>query len=296
MNRVEEVDLDDAVRMQGSPYSGNQYSGGAGERDYGHGGYSGSNYDNEVRPMPTRGGLKNSGFLDRFERGPDPNQRSYRPAPQSNYQQNYSYQQNRNATSPSRGYQQPQKQQYGGGGGGGVIEEDRDDGQIREKRDEYHEKVLTMEKCHGKCGSYTHEDGTHYIGDFNEEGIKCGMGHMELCNGAIYDGQFQKGLPNGVGVMKFTDGSKYEGEFMQGWFHGHGAFYTIDKMRFEGEFRGGRIWGNGLITYPDETPGIEGYFQDARFARERPCKDTVKKAKKIAKHAVNLYRATNWET
>ena len=47
------------------------------------------------------------------------------------------------------------------------------------------------------------------------QGIKCGMGHMELCNGAIYDGQFQKGLPNGVGVMKFTDGSKYEGEFMQ---------------------------------------------------------------------------------
>ena len=53
----------------------------------------------------------------------------------------------------------------------------------------------------------------------------------------------------------------------QGWFHGHGAFYTIDKMRFEGEFRGGRIWGNGLITYPDETPGIEGYFQDARWDR-----------------------------
>ena len=50
MNRVEEVDLDDAVRMQGSPYSGNQYSGGGGgERDYGHGGYSGANYDNEVK-------------------------------------------------------------------------------------------------------------------------------------------------------------------------------------------------------------------------------------------------------
>ena len=41
------------------------------------------------------------------------------------------------------------------------------------------------------------------------------MGHMELCNGAVYDGQFQKGLPNGVGIMKFPDGSKYEGEFMQ---------------------------------------------------------------------------------
>ena len=38
------------------------------------------------------------------------------------------------------------------------------------------------------------------------------------------------------------------------------------------------------------------FFTIHRFARERPCKDTVKKAKKIAKHAVNLYRATNWET
>ena len=66
-------------------------------------------------------------------------------------------------------------------------------------------------------------------------------------------------------------------------------------MKFEGEFRGGRIWGNGLLSYPDETPGIEGYFQDQRFARERACKDTVKKARKIAKHAKKLYHSTNWE-
>lgn len=42
--------------------------------------------------------------------------------------------------------------------------------------------------------------------------IRSGMGHLELPNGATYDGQFLKGLPNGVGVMRFTDSSRYEGK------------------------------------------------------------------------------------
>ena len=45
--------------------------------------------------------------------------------------------------------------------------------------------------------------------------IRCGMGHLELPNGATYDGQFMKGLPNGVGVMRFTDSSRYEGKLTQ---------------------------------------------------------------------------------
>ena len=40
------------------------------------------------------------------------------------------------------------------------------------------------------------------------------MGHLELPNGATYDGQFMKGLPNGVGVMRFTDSSRYEGKLL----------------------------------------------------------------------------------
>ena len=95
-------------------------------------------------------------------------------------------------------------------------------------------RVVTLKKRHGKCGSYTHNDGSHYIGDFDENGVKCGLGHMEAPNGAIYDGQFHKGLPNGVGIMRFPDSSKYEGEFMQGWFHGHGVYCTVGGMKFEG--------------------------------------------------------------
>lgn len=51
---------------------------------------------------------------------------------------------------------------------------------------------MTLKKRHGKCGSYTHNDGSLFIGDFDENGVKSGMGHLELPNGATYDGQFQK--------------------------------------------------------------------------------------------------------
>ena len=96
------------------------------------------------------------------------------------------------------------------------------------------QKVLTIRKTPSKCGSYTFNDGSRYIGDFDENGIKCGKGHLETPNGATFEGQFNKGLPNGLGVMKFPDGSKYEGEFMQGWFHGHGMFISGDGSKFEG--------------------------------------------------------------
>ena len=95
-------------------------------------------------------------------------------------------------------------------------------------------QVLTLKKPLAKCGMYTYNDGSKYIGDFDETGVKSGKGHMEAPNGATFEGQFHKGLPNGLGVMRFPDSSRYEGEFMQGWFHGHGMFTTLDGTKFEG--------------------------------------------------------------
>ena len=57
---------------------------------------------------------------------------------------------------------------------------------------------------------YTYDNGSRYIGDFDENGIKNGKGHIEASNGATYEGQFQKGLPNSLGVMRFPDSSRYE--------------------------------------------------------------------------------------
>ncbi|XP_058789785.1 MORN repeat-containing protein 4-like isoform X2 [Phymastichus coffea] len=106
-----------------------------------------------------------------------------------------------------------------------------------------------------KLGTYKYEDGTRYIGEWNNKGLKNGAGSLILPEGTRYDGSFQNGLCSGLGIFLFPDGAKYEGEFMQGWFHGHGVFWRSDGMKFEGEFRGGRIWGLGKITY-NTSPDI----------------------------------------
>ena len=66
-------------------------------------------------------------------------------------------------------------------------------------------QVVTLKKRHGKCGSYTHNDGSLFIGDFDENGVKSGMGHLELPNGATYDGQFQKVTAGKANALCFDD-------------------------------------------------------------------------------------------
>jgi hypothetical protein len=61
-----------------------------------------------------------------------------------------------------------------------------------------------------KTGAYHYEDGTRYVGDWNQRGQKHGMGHLSLPDGTRYDGAFQNGLCAGLGVMCFSDGAKYE--------------------------------------------------------------------------------------
>merc|ERR1711874_579016 len=153
-------------------------------------------------------------------------------------------------------------------------------------------KNLTLLNKFGSTGSVEAADGAFYIGDVGENGVRTGLGHLEIPNGSTYDGSFQKGLPNGIGVMRFPDSSRYEGEFMQGWFHGHGMFTTLDGTKFEGEFRGGRLWGKGLLSYHDGSPGTEGYFQDVRFSRECSAVDDIKKARKVATMAKTFCETT----
>jgi hypothetical protein len=61
-----------------------------------------------------------------------------------------------------------------------------------------------------KTGAYRYQDGTQYVGDWNQRGQKHGMGHLCLSDGTRYDGSFHNGLCAGLGVMCFPDGAKYE--------------------------------------------------------------------------------------
>ena len=47
-----------------------------------------------------------------------------------------------------------------------------------------------------------------YVGDWNQKGLKHGMGHLSLPDGTRYDGGFQNGLCSGLGIMNFPDGAR----------------------------------------------------------------------------------------
>lgn len=52
------------------------------------------------------------------------------------------------------------------------------------------------------------EDGSMYVGDWNEKGQKHGMGHFLTSDGSRYDGAFENGVFNGLGVIVFGDGAR----------------------------------------------------------------------------------------
>lgn len=58
-------------------------------------------------------------------------------------------------------------------------------------------------------GGFKYENGAIYVGSWNNQGQKCGEGHLLLPNGARYDGNFENNLFNGLGVLSFPDGAKY---------------------------------------------------------------------------------------
>ena len=41
-----------------------------------------------------------------------------------------------------------------------------------ESNSKYYQRVVTLRKRHGKCGSYHHDDGSFFIGDFDENGVR----------------------------------------------------------------------------------------------------------------------------
>ncbi|XP_073996368.1 MORN repeat-containing protein 4 homolog [Rhodnius prolixus] len=145
-------------------------------------------------------------------------------------------------------------------------------------------------------GAYTFPDGSKYLGQYNSNGRKDGIGRLCFPDQSRYTGTFKNNYCSGLGVLIFADGAKYEGEFMEGWFHGHGVFWRSDGMKFEGQFRGGRIWGFGLVTFADGSNGFpkhEGYFRDCQLLKRKNCLDIVQRAQKAAMMARVQFQEDN---
>jgi len=53
-----------------------------------------------------------------------------------------------------------------------------------------------------------YEDGSKYIGDWNDRGRKHGLGHVQLKDNTRYEGGFSNGLCSGLGVLQYPDGAR----------------------------------------------------------------------------------------
>lgn len=57
-------------------------------------------------------------------------------------------------------------------------------------------------------GGYRYGNGTVFVGNWNNTGLRDGLGHLQFPDNTRYDGYFADGLFNGLGVLTFIDGAK----------------------------------------------------------------------------------------
>lgn len=68
----------------------------------------------------------------------------------------------------------------------------------------YENKIIGITKN----GAFKYDDGSRYVGDWNNKGLKHGLGSLLFPDGSRYDGWFNNGLFSKLGVIIFPDGAK----------------------------------------------------------------------------------------
>lgn len=101
-------------------------------------------------------------------------------------------------------------------------------------------------KRHGKGKLVLHKGGS-FEGDWKEDYIV--KGTLELQNGYIYEGAFQKNLIHGHGVLKEPNGEIYTGSFNQGKKEGSGTIKFNNGNTYSGSFRNNQIEGRGKLIF-----------------------------------------------
>lgn len=71
-------------------------------------------------------------------------------------------------------------------------------------------------------------------------------------NGNHYEGfQNEDGLPNGMGKVIYADGDQYEGYFAEGYRQGHGKYTWENGAMYVGNYMGGKKSGFGILEFAD---------------------------------------------
>lgn len=127
---------------------------------------------------------------------------------------------------------------------------------------------IATQKRQGR-GCYMWNNGTKYIGYWNDNN-KNGKGRMYYANGKlIYEGDYVEGKKCGKGVYYFESGERYEGMFLNDQFNGKGRmYYTNGKLEYEGDYVEEKKFGK-RVYYFENCTKYEGEFKDDEYIGEK---------------------------
>lgn len=78
------------------------------------------------------------------------------------------------------------------------------------------------------------------------------MGRLELKNGDIVQGNFEKGMLEGEGIhYQYSDGKMFFGDYEANRKHGNGVFEYENGIRFEGKYERDLRHGEGELKFLD---------------------------------------------
>lgn len=98
-----------------------------------------------------------------------------------------------------------------------------------------------------------------YIGTWNADGKREGLGITYLPEGGMYEGFYKDDLMNGRGRLINIDGDYYEGYFKDDRANGYGKYVSCDNVVYRGEWKDDKQDGKGEEIYPNNS-SYEGYY------------------------------------
>ena len=113
--------------------------------------------------------------------------------------------------------------------------------------------------------SFKLPNGDNYTGEFNENGLKHGIGQYTWKTEDIdYQGDWDCDKMCGKGVIVYKNGDRYLGGFMNDKFHGDGQyFWARDNSSVKGKFRDGELEGSAVYNASDDQ-----IWQGTFFAKQ----------------------------
>ena len=110
-------------------------------------------------------------------------------------------------------------------------------------------------------GSYEWENGSKYVGDWQDSNTRTGQGTYTWPNGDRYVGGYKNNMLDGEGTYIYGSttkwaGDKYVGGFKEGERSGHGSYIYSNGDTYVGEYKNGQHDGQGTYTFKSGAKDI----------------------------------------